>query len=214
MIGSVNLQLAFRVLMTGDAVQQHHFIELLIAKVVKINIGTGNRIRSTGIAILNRLGQRILIYHIFERYLLVPLGHKGCGGQFQAQKRMQFVKGLCALFCPIVVGFIHNEDQIRQFGQILIERVANQLVHFFHVRAFLVELIDVVYENMNIGFKQGNRFFAIIIIRDNLRCRDEAAEAAEHIFFAVAVAQILLQLLINCCIRRDNEEVADIVLGI
>ena len=67
---------------------------------------------------------------------------------------------------------------------------------------------------MNIGFKQGNRFFAIIIIRDNLRCRDEAAEAAEHIFFAVAVAQILLQLLINCCIRRDNEEVADIVLGI
>ena len=112
-IGSVNLQLAFRVLMTGDAVQQHHFIELLIAKVVKINIGTGNRIRSTGIAILNRLGQRILIYHIFERNLLASLGHKGCGGQFQAQKRMQFVECLCALFCPIVVGFIHNEDQIR-----------------------------------------------------------------------------------------------------
>ena len=213
-IGSVNLQLAFCVFVTGDAVQQHHFIELLIAKVIKINIGTGNRIRSTGIAILNRLGQRILIYHIFERYLLVPLGHKGCSGQFQPQQRMQFVECLCALFCPIVVGFIHNEDQIRQFGQILIERVANQLVHFFHVRSFLVELIDVVYENMNIGLKQRNRFFAIIVIRDNLWCRDEAAEAAEHIFFAVAVAQILFQLLINRCIRRHNKEVADVVLGI
>ena len=52
-------------------------------------------------------------------------------------------------FRPVVVGFIHDEYQVRQTGEILVERVADPLVHLFHVGVFLVELVDVVDKNAN-----------------------------------------------------------------
>ena len=77
MVDSINLQFPFGALMTGDAVQQHHFIQLLVPKVVKINVGACDSKGCTSIAVLDGLGQRILIYNIFERNLLITLRHKG-----------------------------------------------------------------------------------------------------------------------------------------
>ena len=152
-IGGIDLQLAFGAFVTGYAVQEHHFIELLVTEIIKIDVGAGDRKRGAGITILDGLGQRILKYHILERHLFCTLGHKRRGGQFQSEQWFQFVKSLCAFFCTIMVRFIHNKHQIRQIGKVLVERVTDDLVHLLHVCAFLIELIDVIYENADIRRK-------------------------------------------------------------
>ena len=55
-IGSVDFQFALCALMAGDAVQQHHFIQLFITKVIKINVRAGHGIGRAGIAVLNCFG--------------------------------------------------------------------------------------------------------------------------------------------------------------
>ena len=77
MVDSINLQFLFGAFMTGDAVQQHHLVQLLITKVVKINVGACDGKGRASIAVLDGLGQRIFIYNIFERNLLITLRHKG-----------------------------------------------------------------------------------------------------------------------------------------
>ena len=213
-IGSIDLQFSLGAFVAGDAVQKHHFIELLITKIIKIDVGAGDRKRGTGIAILDSLGQRILKYHILERHLFCTLGHKRRGGQFQSEQRFQFVKSLRTFFCTIMVRFIHNKHQIRQIGKVLVERVTDDLVHLFHVRAFLIELIDIVHEDANIGFKQGDCLVTVVIIRDNLRRGTKAAKALEHILGAVIVTQVLFQFLINSGVRRNDKKVLDAVLGV
>ena len=94
MVDSINLQFPFGALMTGDAVQQHHFVQLLVTKVVKINIGASDSKGGASIAVLDGLGQWILIYHIFERNLLAPFGHKGRSRQLQPQQWVQLVECL------------------------------------------------------------------------------------------------------------------------
>ena len=56
MVDSINLQFPFGALMTGDAVQQHHFIQLLVPKVVKINVGACDSKGCMSIAVLDGLG--------------------------------------------------------------------------------------------------------------------------------------------------------------
>ena len=92
-IGSVDFQFALCAFMAGDAVQ-HHFIQLFITEVIEINVRAGHGIWGAGIAILDRFGQRVFIYHIFERHLLISLGHQRCRCQFQSQQRMQLGQGL------------------------------------------------------------------------------------------------------------------------
>lgn len=77
MIGSINFQLALGVFMAGDTVQQHYFIKLFIAKIIKINIRTGHGKGCAGIAVLNSFGQRIFVYHILNGTCLVPFVTKG-----------------------------------------------------------------------------------------------------------------------------------------
>ena len=68
---------------------------------------------------------------------------------------MQFIQGGSAALRPIVVRFIHDEHQIGQRRKVLIERIANDLIDFFHIGVFLVELVDVIYEDANVRFKGG-----------------------------------------------------------
>ena len=211
-IGSVDFQFALCAFMAGDAVQQHHFIQLFITEVIEINVRAGHGIWGAGIAILDCLGQRVFIYHIFERHLLVPLGHQWCRCQFQSQQRMQLVQRLCPLFCPVMVRLIHNEHKIRQVGQRLIERVPNELVHLFHVCALFVEFVDVIHEDVNIGFKQGERFFTVIVIRNDLRRRAETAKPLEHILGTVVITEILFEFFKNRSIGSNHEKVPDMVL--
>ena len=75
-----------------------------------------------------------------------------------------------------------------QIGKVLIERVTDDLVHLLHVSAFLVELVDIVYEDSNIGFKKRYSFIPVIIIRDNLRRSAEAAKTFKHILGTVIIA--------------------------
>ena len=214
MVDSINLQFPFGALMTGDAVQQHHFIQLLVPKVVKIDVGACDSKGCTSIAVLDGLGQRILIYNIFERNLLITLRHKGSRSKLQSQQRMQFIERLHSPLCPVMVRFIHNQHQVRQVGERLIERVTNKLVHLFHVCALFVELIDVIYEDMYIRFKQREVLFPVIVIRDNLRLYGKAAQPPEHILRTAVITQILLELLIDRGIGRNHEKVPDVVLRI
>ena len=214
MIGSVDFQFALCAFMAGDAVQQHHFIQLFITEVIEINVRAGHGIWGAGIAILDRFGQRVFIYHIFERHLLISLGHQRCRCQFQSQQRMQFVQRLRPFFCPVMVRLIHNEHKIRQVGQRLIERVPNELVHLFHVCALFVEFVDVIHEDVNIGFKQGERFFTVIVIRNDLRRRAETAKPLEHILGTVVITEILFEFFKNRGIGSDHEKVSDMVLRV
>ena len=53
-IGSVDFQFALCAFMAGDAVQQHHFIQLFIAEVIEINVRAGHGMRGTPAARLRR----------------------------------------------------------------------------------------------------------------------------------------------------------------
>ena len=146
-VGGVQLQFPLCVFVAGDTVGQHQLVQRLVAEVIKINVGTGHREWSAGVSVLNGLRQRILIHHILKRDLLCSLGDKRCGGELQTQQRVELVQGLGAPFRPVVMGFVHNQHQVRQAGEILVERVTDPLVHLFHVGVFLVELVDVVDKN-------------------------------------------------------------------
>ena len=84
-IHCVHFQFSLSILVTGNAVQQHHFIKLLITEIIKINIRASHSKGRTSIAVLDSLGQRILVYDIFERYLLRAFGDKRCGSQLQPE---------------------------------------------------------------------------------------------------------------------------------
>ena len=112
-----------------------------------------------------------------------------------------------------MVRLVHNEHQIRQVGQHLIERVPNKLVHLFHICALFVEFVDVIHEDVNIGFKQRERFFTVIVIRNDLR-RAETAKTFEYILGAVVITEILFQFLKNCGIGSNHKKVPDIVLRV
>ena len=88
------------------------------------------------------------------------------------------------------MGFIHDEHQIRQGGQILIEGIANDLIDLLHIGVFLVELVDVVYEDADIRLKGGKLLGFIVIIRNNLRRSAETAKAAEYILGTVKIRKI------------------------
>ena len=67
---------------------------------------------------------------------------------------------------------------------------------------------------MYIRFKQGERFFFIIIIGDDLRQCTEATKTPKNIFGAVIIAEILFQLFVNRCVRRNDKEILYVVLGV
>ena len=52
-ISSIDTQLALCVLMAGNTVQQHQFIQLLVTKIVKIYVGAGNGKGRTSIPVLD-----------------------------------------------------------------------------------------------------------------------------------------------------------------
>ena len=54
MVCGIDRQLAPCVFVAGDSVQQHQFVQLLVPKIVEINIGTGDGKWRPGIPILNR----------------------------------------------------------------------------------------------------------------------------------------------------------------
>ena len=213
-VGGVQLQLPLCVFVTGDAVGQHQLVQRLVAKIIEVNVGAGHGEGGAGISVLNGLGQGILIHHILERNLLRSFGDERRGGKLQTQQRVEFVQGLGTLFRPIVVGLVHNEHQVRQAGKILIERAANELVHPPHVGLFLVKFVDVIDKNMDIRFKQGDGFFSVIVVCDDLGQGGETAQPFEHIFGAVVVAEIFFQLLIDGGVGGDNKKIPDVVLGI
>ena len=80
-ISGIDFQLAFCILMAGNTVQQHHLVKLLIAKIVKVNVGAGDGKRRPGVAVLNRLGERIFIHNILEGNLFIALGNERRGRQ-------------------------------------------------------------------------------------------------------------------------------------
>ena len=181
-VGGVQLQFPLRVFVTGDTVGQHQLVQRLVAKIIEVNVRAGHREGGAGVAVLNGLGQGILIHHILERDLLRSFGDERRGSELQTQQRVEFVQSLCALFRPVVVGLVHNEHQVRQAGKILIERAANELVHPLHVGVFFVELVDVIDKDMDIRFKQGDGFFPVIVVCDDLGQGGETAQPFEHIF--------------------------------
>ena len=87
-------------------------MEALLRQALLENDSMGDCLRLDE-AVLDRFGQRVFIYHIFERHLLVSLGHQRCRCQFQSQQRMQFVQRLRPFFCPVMVRLIHNEHKVR-----------------------------------------------------------------------------------------------------
>ena len=96
----------------------------------------------------------------------------------------------------------------------MIERVADELVHLFHVCTLFVELIDVIYEDMYIGFKQREVLFPVIVIRNNLRLYGKTAQPPEHILRTAVITQILFELFIDGGIGRNHKKVPDVVLRI
>ena len=67
---------------------------------------------------------------------------------------------------------------------------------------------------MNIGFKQGERFFTVIVIRNDLRQRAETAKPLEHILGAVVITEILFEFFKNRGIGSNHEKVPDMVLRV
>ena len=65
---------------------------------------------------------------------------------------------------------------------------------------------------MNIGFKQGERFFTVIVIRNDLRRRAETAKPLEHILGTVVITEILFEFFKNRSIGSNHEKVPDMVL--
>ena len=115
-----------------------------------------------------------------------------------------------------MVGFVHNYHQIRQIGQIVIKRVAQHFIRPLHIGAFLIELVNIVDKNPNIGKKERkiNIFIAVFLFGDYLRGGGKTTQTAKYIFRIFRIAQIPAQFLIDCCTRRDNKEITDIALGI
>ena len=71
-IGGVDFLLAFGILMAGNAVLQHHLAKLFVIKIVKVNVRVSDGKRRSGVAFLNRLGERIFIHDILKGTCLLP----------------------------------------------------------------------------------------------------------------------------------------------
>ena len=127
---------------------------------------------------------------------------------------MQLIQRRRAALCPVMVRFVHNENQIRERGQILIEGVANDLIDLPHRCVFFVELVNVVNEDADIRLKSGDLLGFVIIIRDDLRRRAEAAEATKNILLTVEIGKIPLQFVIDGRVGCDDKKVANVVLRI
>ena len=69
-VGCIELQLPLGIFVAGNSIRQHQLIQLLIAKIVKVDICPRYSKGSSCITILDRFGERILVHYILEGNLL------------------------------------------------------------------------------------------------------------------------------------------------
>ena len=84
---------------------------------------------------------------VIEDHVLEALGARADGtrgrGQFQSNNGIQLANSLPAGLAAITVRLVHQQNEVRQFGQIIEIALADILVKLLDAAAVLVDLIDV-----------------------------------------------------------------------
>ena len=113
-----------------------------------------------------------------------------------------------------MVAFVHDECQVIQFGKHPDEGIPEHLVFPAHGGGFFVKFIDVIDKYADIAGKETELFAFIILICDDFRSADKAAQSPEDIFGIVGIGKLALEFFKDGGVGSHDEEVSEVMPGV
>ena len=216
-LAGIGLQGDLDVLVVVNAVLQLDPLKGLFVEVLRIEVGPRADRRFLYEAIGHRLGQVVAIDHIAEGNGAGAHGLRR-RGDFQAEDRLQLVDRIVASGTTVAVRLVHQQDEIRQAGQVLEVTLADVFLQAFdarriaptHLRIDLRDVEDVDDRRLaaeQVGAANAPAFLVVLRVDDQRWLMREGLDAFEDVFGA-ARPEVFEQLLVNGQVGGQHEEVA------
>ena len=216
----VQLQVLFGIAVNTDGILQFEHIQLFVPQVAFLEIATLGHRRNLDILTVGQgLSQVVLIDDVLEGLALL-IRRSGC--HLQAEYRPEFIDGFLGCVCMVAVGFVHQDDQVIEAGQIIKVGLAKVFREAAHTgcspAAFLavgVELGNVEYVDFNCVEEVTAVQLEVVVVvsvDDDGRFAHKLSNALEHILFIGRVAEVSLQLFIQRQVGCQDKEVLDAFL--
>ena len=216
-LAGIGLQGDLDVLVVVNAVLQLDPLKGLFVEVLRIEVGAGADRRLLDEAIGHRLGQVVAVDHIAEGHRPGAHGLR-CRGDFEAEDRLQLVDRIVASGTTVAVRLVHQQDEIRQAGQVLEVALADVFLQAFdarriaptHLRIDLRDVKDVDDRRLaaeQVGAANAPAFLGVFRVDDQRWLMREGLDAFEDVLGA-ARPEVFEQLLVNGQVGGQHEEVA------
>ena len=200
----IQFQMLLRILVDTDGILQLHDIHLLVCEITfSVVPSLGNRRNLHVLAIVKGLREVVLIDDVLEGFPFL-VGRRS--RHLQAKDGMQLIDGFLGGIGVVAVRLVHQDNQIREAGQIIEIRLAQifgQPAHtgcaplaLLAVGVKLGDVEDVDFHRVKQVAAVQLEIVVVVAVDDDGRLADKLGDSLEDVFLIGRVAKVPLQFLV------------------